>query len=74
MGHETKVKFGYPEFQQLVNANDYLEEIRELLRAQTQMNLLSDLLFHDMISEEVYKSELENIATTEMHMSIKFLK
>lgn len=74
MDHKTKIQLGYPEFQQLVNANDYLEEIRELLRAQTQMNLLSDLLFHDMISEEVYKSELENIATTEMHMSIKFLK
>lgn len=51
-----------------------LEEITELLRTQTKMNLLSDLLFHDMITEEVYKSELENIATTEMHMSIKFLK
>lgn len=70
----AKTDFDYGEFWQKQEAIKYLEEIRDLLRAQTQMNLLSDLLFHDMISEEVYKSELENIATKGMHMSIKFMK
>lgn len=70
----AKTDFDYGEFWQKQEAIQYLEEIRDLLRAQTQMNLLSDLLFHDMISEEVYKSELENIATKGMHMSIKFMK
>ena len=70
----AKTDFDYGEFWQKQEAIKYLEEIRDLLRAQTQMNLLSDLLFHDMISEEVYKSELEIIATKGMHMSIKFMK
>lgn len=70
----AKTDFDYGEFWQKQEAIKYLEEIRDLLRAQTQMNLLSDLLFHDMISEEVYKSELEIIATRGMHMSIKFMK
>ena len=70
----VKTDFDYGEFWQKQEAIKYLEEIRDLLRAQTQMNLLSDLLFHDMISEEVYKSELEIIATKGMHMSIKFMK
>ena len=70
----AKTDFDYGEFCQKQEAIKYLEEIRDLLRAQTQMNLLSDLLFHDMISEEVYKSELEIIATKGIHMSIKFMK
>ncbi len=70
----AKVNFEYGELQQRQAMNDYLEEIRDLLRAQTQMNLLSDLLFHDMITPDLYKTELDHIATDGMHMSIKFLK
>ena len=49
-------------------------EIKNLMAAQIRMNLMSDMLFHEMITEDVYKAALEEIATEELNMKITHMK
>lgn len=50
-----------------------IREIGKFMAAQTRMNLLSDMLFHEMITEDVYKAALEEIAI-ELNMKIDYMK
>ena len=50
-----------------------IREISIIMKAQTRMNLLSDMLFHEMITEDVYKAALEEIAI-ELNMKIDNMK
>lgn len=50
-----------------------LNELKRILEARAQLDLLNDLYIHEMITEETYKLALEDLVSI-LQMNIKFLK